>query len=119
MKVQNERESSSGQETPLGGPSKGSTEVLIGEISSTVEICSGLKLHFLKVTFIFHVMQCCMLRERFYFRFPEGFLWFEIIWSLNLQVFKEIKCIFSIFEPNVWPLGNAAKERITNTRKAL
>lgn len=33
--------------------------------------------------------------------------------------FKEIKCIFSIFEPNVWPLGNAAKERITNTRKAL
>lgn len=52
----NEKESSSGQESPLGGPSKGSTEVLIWEILNTAEICSGLKLHLLKVTFIFYGM---------------------------------------------------------------
>lgn len=52
MKVQNDEESSSGQEKPWGGGRKGSHQRDL----STVEICWGLKLHFLKVPFIFHGM---------------------------------------------------------------
>lgn len=68
MKVQNDEESSSGQEKPRGGARKGSNQRNL----SPVEICWGLKLHFLKVTFIFHGAWCCILRGRFSFGFLEG-----------------------------------------------
>lgn len=51
-----------------GGGRKGSNQRDL----NTVEICWGLKLNFLKVTFILHGARCCILPGRFYFVFLEG-----------------------------------------------